>query len=445
MSLREIARQLATGETTATEHVRATLAALDGLIGTPWENLVAARDDAAALAAAARADAAIAAGDWIGPLHGVAVAVKDNIDVAGLPTRCGSAVLADAPPAAADARIVARLREAGAIVVAKAHLHEFAYGPTGAVNASGPAAHPHDPNLIPGGSSSGSAALVAKGVVPLALGTDTGCSTRAPASLCGIVGLKPSVDALPTTGVFPLSTTFDHVGLLAADVLDVSLAWGAIPGIAHIRTPVAGLRVGRLRGDNWDIADPTVDAAVDAACRALTDAGAEVIDVELPETQDFLAAYPIITGSEAYETHRQWFEQAPERYQPPTAALLAAQRDRPAVEYLHAVRTVERLRRQALSRLHGELGLDALITATTPLRAVTQEQARSADPAVARTPLLRMCIPFNALGIPAISVPVPVDDGAAVGVQVIGLPTTAGGHGSHPAESVALACALAVS
>lgn len=445
MTLRDIAQKLARRETTATEHVRATLDALDALSGTPWENLVAARDDDAALEGAARADAAIAAGDWIGPLHGVAVAVKDNIDVAGMPTRCGSAVLADAPPATTDARIVGKLREAGAIVVAKAHLHEFAYGPTGAVNASGPAAHPHDPTLVTGGSSSGSAGLVAKGVVPLALGTDTGCSTRTPASLCGIVGMKPSFDALPTSGVFPLSTTFDHIGLLAADVVDVSLAWGALPGIAHVRTPVAGLRVGRLRGDNWDVADPAIAAAVDAACGALGDAGAEVIDLELPETESLLAAYPVITGSEAYETHRPWFEAAPERYQPPTAALLAAQRDRPAVEYVHAVRTVERLRRQALSRLRGDLRLDALVTATTPLRAVTRVDALSPDPSVARTPLLRMCIPFNALGIPAISVPVAGDQGAPVGVQVIGLPSTAGGHGSHPAESVALACALAVS
>ncbi|WP_305093517.1 amidase [Prescottella sp. R16] len=443
--LADRARALAKRETTATEQVRATLDALDGLLGTPWENLVAARCDDAAVAAAARADEAIAAGDWIGPLHGIAVAVKDNIDVAGMPTRCGSAVLADAPPAVSDARIVQQLREAGAIVVAKTHLHEFAYGPTGAVNVAGPAAHPHDPNLIAGGSSSGSAALVAKGIVPLAVGTDTGCSTRGPAALCGVVGFKPSFGALPTSGVFPLSTSFDHVGLLAADVLDVSLAWGALPGVAHVRTPVAGLRVGRLRGGNWDVEDPVVAAAINAAQSHLTDAGADVVDVELPETDQLLEVYPVVTGSEAYETHRPWFEAHPERYQPPTAALLAAQRDRPAVDYIHAIRAAERLRRQALSRLRGDLGLDVLITATTPLRSVTQEQARSSDPSVARIPLLRMCSPFNVLGVPALSVPVRGDDGIPVGVQVIGLPTTAGGHGSHPAESAALAGALAVS
>ncbi len=147
-----------------------------------------------------------------GPLSGVAVGVKDLIDVAGLPTRCGSNVLADAAPATADAPVVARLRAAGAIVVAKLHTHEFAYGPTGDVAATGPARNPHDPTRITGGSSSGSAAAVAAGYLPLALGTDTGASVRTPAALCGVVGLKPRFGALPVDGVFPLSETCDHVG-----------------------------------------------------------------------------------------------------------------------------------------------------------------------------------------------------------------------------------------
>ena len=139
------------------------------------------------------------------------VAVKDLIDVAGMPTRCGSAVLAEAPPARADAEVVARLRAAGAAIVAKTHTHEFAYGPTGDVAAEGPCRNPHDPQRITGGSSSGSAAVVAAGLVPLAVGTDTGCSVRTPAALCGVVGLKPARGALPTTGVFPLSDTLDHI------------------------------------------------------------------------------------------------------------------------------------------------------------------------------------------------------------------------------------------
>nr|WP_241258924.1 amidase [Rhodococcus aetherivorans] len=438
--MRDTTAALAKGELTATGHVRQVLADLDALDGTPWSNLVAARNDAAALESAARADAELAAGNWIGPLHGVAVAVKDNIDVAGMPTRCGSNVLADAPPAARDARIVERLREAGAVVVAKTHLHEFAYGPSGLVNASGPARHPHDPTRITGGSSSGSAALVAKGIVPLALGTDTGCSVRTPAALCGVVGLKPTRGALPVDGVFPLSTTFDHVGLLARDVLDAGLAWGALPGIAHLRTPVSGLRVGRLRGGLWDVPDAAFESALDDACRTLAHLGAEVRDVTLPETDDLLAVYPVVTGSEAYETHQRWFENDPDLYQPATAALLAAQRDRPATDYVRAVRTAARLRRDVLRRLRRDDGLDALITVTTPLRSA----ALDSDPAALRGPLLQMCIPFSVLGVPAVSVPAPGGGDFPIGVQVIGLTTGTGGHGSHPAESTALALAMAV-
>ncbi|AKE88157.1 amidase [Rhodococcus aetherivorans] len=440
VTLRDTTAALAKGELTATGHVRQVLADLDALDGTPWSNLVAARNDAAALESAARADAELAAGNWIGPLHGVAVAVKDNIDVAGMPTRCGSNVLADAPPAARDARIVERLREAGAVVVAKTHLHEFAYGPSGLVNASGPARHPHDPTRITGGSSSGSAALVAKGIVPLALGTDTGCSVRTPAALCGVVGLKPTRGALPVDGVFPLSTTFDHVGLLARDVLDAGLAWGALPGIAHLRTPVSGLRVGRLRGGLWDVPDAAFESALDDACRTLAHLGAEVRDVTLPETDDLLAVYPVVTGSEAYETHQRWFENDPDLYQPATAALLAAQRDRPATDYVRAVRTAARLRRDVLRRLRRDDGLDALITVTTLLRSA----ALDSDPAALRGPLLQMCIPFSVLGVPAVSVPAPGGGDFPIGVQVIGLTTGTGGHGSHPGESTALALAMAV-
>ncbi|UTT48874.1 amidase [Rhodococcus gordoniae] len=439
MNLRDTASALATGKTTATDHVRSVLAELDALTGTPWENAVAARNDEVALEAAALADEQIAAGNWIGPLHGVAVAVKDNIDVAGFPTRCGSAVLADAPPAGRDARIIEKLREAGAIVVAKTHLHEFAYGPTGLVNASGAAAHPHDPDLISGGSSSGSAVLVARGIVPVALGTDTGCSVRTPAALCGIVGFKPGFGALPEQGVFPLSTTFDHIGLLTTDALDSSLAWGALPGIAHLRTPVSELRIGRLRGGIWDLS-PVFDDAVETACRTLTDLGARVVDVELPETDEMLELYPVVTGSEAYETHRAWFEADPGRYQPPTAALLAAQRDRPAYDYIRAARAVTRLRHDVVHRLRSVDKLDALITVTTGVRSAPL----TSDPVELRAPLLQMCIPFSILGVPAVSVPAPDGDSTPVGLQVVGLTGGTRGHGSHPAESAAFAVAMAV-
>lgn len=445
MTLRELASALARKEVTVTEHIAHTLRALDGLRGTPWENLVAARCDDAALAEAALLDAELADGRWRSPLHGVAVAVKDNIDVAGMATRCGSAALADAPPATADAKMIAKLREAGAIVVAKSHLHEFAYGSTGEENAAGPAANPHDSTRITGGSSSGAAALIAKKIVPLAIGTDTGCSVRAPAALCGVVGFKPSFGALPTQGTFPLSTSLDHIGLLTADVVDAGLAWGAVPGIARTPWPVDGLRVGRLRGSLWEIRDPVIAEALDRACAALVEAGVEVVDVEMPHAEEMSAAYSTIVGSEAYETHSQLFADKSADYQPGVAKLLRAQADRPAVEYLRALRSMHRMRDESLRVMRPDLGLNGLITATTPIRA-TPLGAQSVDGLPVRREILRMCIPFNTLGIPAMSVPAPDAPGLPVGIQLAGLGTNEGQQrvpGTHPAEAIMLGLGMA--
>ncbi|QDQ96394.1 amidase [Tomitella fengzijianii] len=455
MSLRELATALARKEVTVTAHVEQVLSALDGLAGTPWENLVPARRDDAALAEAALLDTEIAADRWRSPLHGVAVAVKDNIDVAGMPTRCGSAALADAPPAERDADIVARLREAGAIVVAKSHLHEFAYGCTGEENADGPAANPHDPSRITGGSSSGSAALVARKAVPLAVGTDTGCSVRTPGALCGVVGLMPGAASLPTRGAFPLSTTLDHIGLLTGDVVDAGLAWGAIPGVARTPWPVAGMRVGRLRGAAFETHDPVIGDAVDRACTALTEAGAEVVDVELPHAEELSAAYPVIVGSEAYETHTDPRGGLPagaiDRYTPGVAGRVRAQADRPAVEYLRALRSVRRMRDEALHTLRHDHGLSGLVCATTPIRAtpVGQDTTTRADGRAGlsvRSELLRMCIPFSMLGVPAVSVPAPDAPGLPAGIQLAGLGVPPGGEripGTHPAEAIALGLGLA--
>ncbi|GAB2919633.1 amidase [Rhodococcus aerolatus] len=392
---------------------------------------MAARDDGAARAAARAADEELAAGTWRGPLHGVPVAVKDNIDVAGMPTRCGSAVLADAPPAAADAEAVARLRAAGAVVVAKTHCHEFAYGPTGAVNAAGPAANPHDPSRITGGSSSGSAALVALGVVPVALGTDTGCSVRTPAALCGVVGLKPHTGAVPATGVVPLSTTLDHVGLLASDVHGASVAWDVLargarteegaPTGGGIQLPgVSGLRVGLPTGELLAATDPVVVAAVDAAAEALRRGGAEVVEIDVPDVAELAATYPLIVGAEAYAWHAELLAERPGDYQDATRERLEAQSGLLAVDYLRAMATRVRLRESVLGLLRRTYGLDALLLAATPLRA-TPIGVEEVDGRSVRAELLRLGIPFSVLGLPALSVPAPGVDGLPVGVQVVGV------------------------
>ena len=430
MRLAPLAAALRSGALTPEDHVEDVLARLDDLAGGPWANLVAARDDERARRDAAAAAAELRAGRWRGPLHGVAVAVKDNVDVAGMPTRLGSR--ASPPgPAARDAAVVARLRGAGAVVVAKAHLHELAYGSTGTVNAAGPARHPHDPARITGGSSSGPAALVALGTLALAVGTDTGCSVRAPAALCGVVGLMPGLGVLPTDGVVPLSTTLDHVGLLAADAQGADLAHRALVASApsspgHHRGGVRGLRVGLPRGERFAVHDPAVEAAVASCAGALREAGATVVEVEVPALSALAAAYPVVVGAEAHATHAETLERDPDAFQEPTARRLRQQATRSAHEYLRALRQVLSARAQALHELREVHALDHLVLATTPVRATRPgvEQVAGEDVAAA---LLRLCVPFSALGVPAVSVPAPGVVGLPAGLQVVGVRADEGG------------------
>jgi Asp-tRNA(Asn)/Glu-tRNA(Gln) amidotransferase A subunit family amidase len=357
-----------------------------------------------------------------GALSGVPVAVKDLIDVVGVPTRCGSAVLADAPPAREDAAVVAGLRAAGAVVVAKTHTHEFAYGPTGDVAVEGPCRNPHDPQRITGGSSSGSAAAVAAGLVPLAVGTDTGCSTRTPAALCGVVGLKPARGALPTTGVFPLSDTLDHIGLLAADVTTVAVAFSALTGCrTDPAAPITGTVVGRPTDSYWRVHDPEIAAAVDRAADALSADGAALREVRLPGIDELAATYQVIVGAEAHTTHQQWLAQRPGDYQPCTAARLQAAAAHTAADYVTAQRTRRRLSAELTARMLAE-GIDVLLLATTPLRATPIGARRVDAPDGTRVEvipaLLSLTLPFNLLGWPALSVPAPWVVGLPVGIQV---------------------------
>ena len=357
-----------------------------------------------------------------GPLSGMPVAIKDLIDVAGVPTRCGSAVLADAPPAGQDAAVVTRLRAAGAMVVAKTHTHEFGYGPTGDVAVQGPCRNPHDPQRIAGGSSSGSAALVAAGLVPLAVGTDTGGSGRIPAALCGVVGLKPARDALPMTGVFPLSETLDHLALLGADVDTVSTAFGALTGCRiDPSAPIAGIVVGRPTDAYWRVHDPEIAAAADRAADALAGAGAALRELRLPEIDELAAGYRVIVGAEAYATHRRWLHQRPGDYQPATAARLAAAGAHTAADYIAAQRTCRRLGAQLTARLAAD-GIDVLLVPTTPVRATPigarQVDAPDGTQVEVLPALLSLTLPFNLLGWPAVSVPAPQMTGLPAGIQL---------------------------
>src|SRR3954447_17784792 len=255
-----------------------------------------------------------------GPLHGVAVAVKDNMDVAGVVTTNASTV-GTPPPAAADAEVVARLRAAGADLLCKTNLLEYA---AGSVNPTfGMTFNPRDRSRTSGGSSTGSAALVAAGACDYALGTDTGGSIRIPAAYCGIVGLKPSYDLVPADGVFPLSTSCDHVGTLTATVDQTARLLGVMAGRSVVLRPVAGFRIGALRRqlDDPDLT-PGVRARVLEAIDALQAAGFQLVDVDLPELELVDGAVGAVVLREAWDIHRGLFEREGEKYGPGTRALL---------------------------------------------------------------------------------------------------------------------------
>jgi 2-dehydropantoate 2-reductase len=255
-----------------------------------------------------------------GPLHGVPVAVKDNIDIRGVVTTNASTVGVP-PPASADATVVRRLRDAGAELLCKTNLLEYA---AGSVNpAYGMTFNPRDETRTSGGSSSGSAALVAAGVCDYALGTDTGGSIRIPASYCGIVGLKPTSGLVPVDGVFPLSLTCDHVGTLTRTVAQAATLLGVLAGRRYELHPVTGLRIGVLTRqlEDQDLV-PAVRARVEEAIARLGEAGFEVLEVDIPELDLVDASLGAIVLAEAWEVHRDLFEHAAADYGPGTRALL---------------------------------------------------------------------------------------------------------------------------
>jgi 2-dehydropantoate 2-reductase len=255
-----------------------------------------------------------------GPLHGVAVAVKDNIDVCGVVTTNASTVGVP-PPAVRDAAVVTRLRAGGAELLCKTNLLEYA---AGSVNSAyGMTFNPRDESRTSGGSSSGSAALVAAGVCDLALGTDTGGSIRIPAAYCGIVGLKPTFGLVPLEGVFPLSPSCDHVGTLARTVTQTATLLGVLAGRRYELRPVTGLRLGVLlrQLDDPDLV-PGVRARVQKAIEQLGAAGFEVVGVDVPELDLVDESLGAVVLREAWEVHRHLFERQADGYGPGTRALL---------------------------------------------------------------------------------------------------------------------------
>jgi Asp-tRNA(Asn)/Glu-tRNA(Gln) amidotransferase A subunit family amidase len=312
---------------------------------------------------ARQADEEIANGNWRGSLHGVPVAIKDLIDIAGVPTTAGSLQL-QGRVAAEDAAIVALLKRAGAVIVGKTNLHEFAFGGSGMVSAYGPARNPWDTSRIAGGSSSGSAAAVAAGMCVAALGTDTAGSIRIPAALCGIVGLRPSAGVWSLGGVVPLRKSFDTIGPITRTVEDMVLMCEALAGpraAAQSSQNAAGVRIGIARHGFFDDLEPNVATCVENALEFLRDIGAALHEVDVK-----LDVKWTNFDAEILEYHHGMLAESPQLYQPGTLERLRACTTISKEALGQAVAGLAVARQQS-ARLFEEI--DVLITPTTVVAA----------------------------------------------------------------------------
>src|SRR5581483_10091859 len=301
-----------------------------------------------ALQQAHERDRELAAGRDRGPLHGVPISIKDLIDMRGVPTTAASRVR-EGHVANRDAAVVAHLREAGAVIVGKTNLHEFAFGTTNEDSAFGPARNPHDTTRSPGGSSGGSAASVAAGMALATVGTDTDGSIRIPSAACGIVGLKPTFGEVSTDGVVPLSRTFDHVGPLAQSVTDAYLLYHALLG-DHVATtpapmPLTGVRLAVPRKYFCDLLDDDVRASFEAALDRLRHHGVHIDEVEIRHADTIATVYLHVSLPDAAAYHATVLDTHPELYTPNVRLRLEMGRTILAEDYVRALAGREVLKR----------------------------------------------------------------------------------------------------
>jgi aspartyl-tRNA(Asn)/glutamyl-tRNA(Gln) amidotransferase subunit A len=358
-----------------------------------------------ALQEAERAARDIAAGRYVGPLHGIPVSIKDLVDLAGVPTTSGSRVPSRVPTA--DAPVVQRLRSAGAIIIGKTNLHEFAFGTTSDETAFGPVRHPHAPTRSAGGSSGGSAASVLDGMCLGSVGTDTGGSVRIPAAACGIVGLKPGLGEIPCEGVVPLSTSLDHVGPLARTVSDTGLLFQALKGTTVQGVAPAGGRLvfGVPRRHFCERLEGGVRRILDSTVVRLRESGYDVHDVDIGHAECTPDVYLHIVLPEASYYHAASLDVHADKYSPGIRLRLEMGRYILAEDYLRAIRMREVLTRaveRALARC------DALLLPTLPMPpaavgASTVDVGGVTMPV--RAAMLSLTQLFNLSGHPAISLP----------------------------------------
>jgi aspartyl-tRNA(Asn)/glutamyl-tRNA(Gln) amidotransferase subunit A len=426
LTLADASERIRTREVTASDLVKACLARIE--VYNPKINAFITVTRERALADAAALDAEQRAGRLRGPLHGIPIALKDNIDTAGIRTTAASAVFDDRVPAD-DAEVARRLKAAGAIVIGKTNLHEFAMGGTSATSYFGPVRNPWALERNPGGSSGGSAAAVSTELAYGALGTDTGGSIRTPSSYCGIVGLKPTYGLVSIRGIVPLTYSLDHCGPMARSVRDAAMMLSVLAGydrldiasvehaaenyVSALDQPVAGLRLGVARVPFFDNIDGDVGRAVEDALKVLEKLTKGLQDTVLPSTRE------IVLAGETNAYHDEYIARTPGRYMIPTRRALQNGANAKASDYVRARWKLDLLRR-TIDDSFRDIDLVVL-----PTRRFTP---RTVDAAIKReetdkplNPELENTGPFNVYGIPAISVPCGFTSGGLpVGLMIAG-------------------------
>jgi aspartyl-tRNA(Asn)/glutamyl-tRNA(Gln) amidotransferase subunit A len=430
LGIRDAGELIRTRKISPVELTRAYVARIERL--NPLLNAFITVTADSALAEARVAEADVQRGTWRGPLHGIPIGLKDLFDTAGVKTTAGSGVFRDRVPVQ-DADVVRRLKAAGAVLIGKTNMHEFAYGGSSLVTAFGGVRNPWDRARIAGGSSGGSASAVAAGLCCAALGSDTAASIRQPAAYCGIVGLKPTYGLVSTRGVIPLSWSLDHVGPMTRSVVDAALLLQAIAGYdpeevtsvqmdvpnysASLGRRTTSLRIGVARDFFFENLDPEVETATSRALMVLATLTAGVTDIAISARgqEDLRAA---VRAAEAYAYHAELIAKTPELYQPETLARLRAGAAVGTPAYIRGRQQLDMTRR-TIGQVFGMV--DAIVTPTSPIvpppiADFGADRNGTADFAARN---IRNTSPFNVYGWPTISVPCGfTSSGLPIGLQI---------------------------
>jgi aspartyl-tRNA(Asn)/glutamyl-tRNA(Gln) amidotransferase subunit A len=417
MSVVELGQRLRSGQLTCVELTQAALESIARL--NPVLNAFVHVNSEGALAQAALADAALAKGQDAGPLHGMPVSIKDNIDTFDMPTTYGSAHFADHQPAE-DALCVRRLRKAGAIILGKTLTHEFAYGPTGDRSLQGATKNPWDITRMTGGSSAGSAAAVASGMVPLALGTDTGGSIRIPTGLCSAVGFKPGHDVIPMDGIFPLSKTLDHIGPIANSVEDAALVFAALcwqtdSGLADLKAP----RIGWIDVHAFGPADPLITSTTKLCAEKMFGQQLESVGGFEDIIPSLRVAMAAIQRSEAYEVHSDRLAKSPKLFESEVLERLEMSAEVRGWEYIKAMKTREALM-TTMAQIFERFDLLAMPTLPTTAPELNQREINLQGEVVSvRDAVLSLTSAWNLTGLPAINIPAGLVNNLPIGLQIV--------------------------